>query len=242
MSPKRFAGLAERLLRAGVSPRRIVRLLGEIEAHYDDLVAEAQASGLSRSEGEAQAEARLGPQDVLIAGIMARPELRSWARRWPWLAFVLLPLLGFALLFALSMLVMVGTVSLSEHVLGSAPVHSRILPVLCEALILVALWIAPIAAAGVACLLAAHRRAPLIWPILGCVLVALVGAMTNAGFEFPRAGHGMLNAGIGFPLRGPLGFVRVAATLISILVPFLWFTLLKGGGEPAPPATGPAID
>ncbi len=236
MSPKRFAGLAERLLRAGVSPRRIGRLLGEIEAHFDDLVAEAQASGLSRAESEAQAQARLGSEDAFIAGILARPELRSWARRWPWAAFIALPLLGFALLFVVSMLVMIAAVSFSEHVLGIAPVHSRVLGALCEVLVLGALWVAPIAAAGVACLLAAHRRTPLMWPILGCVLVALVGAMTNAGFDFRTAAHGTLNAGIGFPIRGTLGALRVAATLMIILVPFLGFMLR------ARPAPGAAID
>jgi hypothetical protein len=242
MSPKRFPSLAERLLRAGVSPRRIGRLLGEIEAHFEDVVAELQASGLSRTESEAQAEARLGPDDAFVAGIMARPELRSWARRWPWVAFVVLPLLGLDLLFVLSMLAMVGAVNFSKNVLGIAPMHSRVLQAICEALILNALWIAPIAAAGVACLLAAHRRAPVLWPIAGCILVALIGAMTNAGFEFRTAAHGELNAGIGFPIRGVLGSLRVATTLVTILVPFLWFMLPKLRGERAPRAARQALD
>jgi len=242
MSPKRFPSLAERLLRAGVSPRRIGRLLSEIEAHFDDVVAELQASGLSRSESEAQAEARLGPDDAFVAGIMARPELRSWARRWPWAAFIVLPLFGFAALFVLSMLAMAGAVSFSSHVLGVPLTHSRVVPMVCEALVLNALWVAPIAAAGVACLLAAHRRAPVLWPIIGCILIALVGAMTNAGFKFDTAVHGELNAGIGFPIRGVLGSLRVAATLITILVPFLWFMLPKLRGERAPRAPRHAID
>lgn len=72
MNPQRFASLAERLLKAGVSPRRIARLLG----------------------------------------------------------------------------------------LGVAPVRSGVLPFVFEALVLGALWVAPVAAAGAACLLASHRRAP----------------------------------------------------------------------------------
>src|SRR5258706_14441396 len=80
----RFAGLSERLLRAGVGPRRVRRLVSELEAHFDDLVAELQSTGLSRSESESQAAVRLGTEDVLAASIITRPELRSWARRWPW--------------------------------------------------------------------------------------------------------------------------------------------------------------
>jgi hypothetical protein len=242
MSPKRFPSLAERLLRAGVSPRRIGRLLSEIEAHFDDVVTELQASGLSRAESEAQAEARLGPDDAFVAGILARPELRSWARRWPWAAFVVFPLLGFALLFVLSMLAMAGAVNFSNHVLGIPLTHSRVVTNICEALVLNAEWVAPIAAAGVACLLAAHRRAPVLWPIAGCVVIALVGAMTNAGFKFDASAHGQLNAGIGFPIRGVLGSARVAATLITILVPFLWFMLPKLRGERAPRTPRQAID
>jgi len=242
MSPKRFASLTERLLRAGVSPRRIGRLLGEIETHFDDLVSEFQASGLTRAESEARAEARLGSEDAFVEGVMARPELRSWARRWPWAAFVLFPLVGWALLFVLAMLVMAGAISFFNHVLGIAPGHSRGLALLCEALLLAALWVAPIAAAGAACLLAAHRRAPLVWPIVGCVLVALVGAMTNGGFQFPSPSHGVLNAGIGFPIRRPLGTIRVATTLVAILVPFLWFAVSKLRGQRAAPAAGAALE
>ena len=242
MSPKRFASLAERLLRAGVSPRRIGRLLGEIEAHFDDVVTELEESGLSRAESEAQAEARLGPEDAFVAGIMARPELRSWARRWPWVAFIVLPLFGFALLFVLSMLAMAGALAFTIHVLGVPLIHARVLPIICEALVLNALWVAPIAAAGVACLLGARRRVPVLWPIAGCILVAFIGAMMNAGFELQTTTHGLLNAGIGFPNRGALGSLRMAATLITILVPFLWFMLPKLRGERAPRAPRPAID
>jgi hypothetical protein len=140
---------------------------------------------------------------------------------------------------------MVGAVAFSDHVL-SVHLDSRVLRAICAALVLVALWVAPVGAAGTACLLAAHRRAPILWPIAGCVLVALVGAMTNASFEFRTAvPHGTLSAGIGFPIRGTQGSLRVGATLVTILVPFLWFMLPKVRGEQgahSPPPPRQAID
>ena len=84
MAGGRFAGLSERLRHAGISPRRVSRLISELEAHFDDLVAEFQSTGLSQAESESQAAVRLGAEDVLAASIIARPELHSWARRWPW--------------------------------------------------------------------------------------------------------------------------------------------------------------
>src|SRR5437762_12715525 len=123
MTTRRFEGLSQRLLRAGIAPRHVKRLISELEAHFDDLAAQQRSVGLSQAESESQAAVRLGTDDVLIANILARPELHSWARQWTWLAFVLLPLLALPLQFVLSMLAAVGVVSFSTQVLGM-PAHN----------------------------------------------------------------------------------------------------------------------
>jgi len=230
MARKRFAGLAERLLRAGVAPRHVTRLVSELQAHFEDLVAEARSTGLSLAESESQAANRLGAEDVLAARIIAQPELRSWARQWPWLAFALLPLLFLVLQFVLSMVASVGVVSFSTQVLGMTASHPGSVPWICEALETYALWVAPPTAAGAACFFAARLRAPLFWPLVGSMLVALVGAMTNAGFEWsstvPKAS---LSGGIGFafPDVDPVMKLRLTLTLVTILAPFLWFRHAK---------------
>ena len=221
----RFAGLSERLRRAGISPRRVRRLISELEAHFDDLVAEFHSTGLSQTESESQAAARLGTEDVLAASIIARPELRSWARRWPWLAFAVLPLLSLPVQFVLSMLAAVGVFAFSVHTLGMTPLHPGPVPWICEALQAYALWIAPMLAAGAACFLAARYRAPVLWPIVGSILIAFLGAMTNAGFDWsPALPQGAISAGIGFrfPDMDPAMGFRVLLTLVPILAPFLW--------------------
>jgi hypothetical protein len=222
MPGERFAGLAERLRNAGISPRRVSRLICELEAHFDDLVAEFRSTGLSQAESESQATVRLGTVDVLAASIIARPELRSWARRWPWLAFTVLPLLSLPVQFVLSMLATVGVVTFSTHTLGMTSLHPGPVPWVCEALQAYALWIAPMVAAGAACFFAARYRAPLLWPIIGSILIALLGAATNASFHWsPALPKGAISAGIGF--RFPdIGFARVLLTLVTILAPFLW--------------------
>ena len=221
----RFAGLSERLRRAGISPRRARRLISELEAHFDDLVAEFHSTGLSQTESESQAAARLGTEDVLAASIIARPELCSWARRWPWLAFAVLPLLSLPVQFVLSMLAAVGVFAFSVHTLGMTPLHPGPVPWICEALQAYALWIAPMLAAGAACFLAARYRAPVLWPIVGSILIAFLGAMTNAGFDWsPALPKGAISAGIGFrfPDMDPAMGFRVLLTLVPILAPFLW--------------------
>jgi hypothetical protein len=236
MSGGRFAGLSERLRHAGISPRRVSRLISELEAHFDDLVTEFQSTGLSQGESESQAAVRLGAEDVLAASIIARPELHSWALRWPWLAFAVLPLLSLPVQFVLSMLAAVGVFSFSVHTLGMTPLHPGPVPWVCEALQAYALWIAPMVAAGAACFFAARYRAPALWPIIGSILIAFLGAATNAGFHWsPALPKGAISAGIGFrfPDIGPAVSFRVLLTLITILVPFLWARRRESGAENA---------
>jgi hypothetical protein len=206
------------------------RLISELEAHLEDLVAELQSTGLSQAESESQASVRLGTEDVLAASILARTELRSWARHWPWLAFAVLPLLSLPAQFVLSMLAAVGVFSFSVHTLGMTPLHPGAVPWVCEGIQAYALWIAPMLAAGAACFFAARYRAPVLWPIIGSILIAFLGAATNAGFQWsPALPKGALSAGIGIPGRGPAIGFRVLLTLVVVLAPFLWARYRESG-------------
>lgn len=225
MTTQRFEGLSQRLLRAGIAPRQVKRLVAEIEAHFADLVAELRSAGLSQAESESQAAVRLGTEEVLIANILAHPELRSWARQRPWLAFVLLPLLALAVQVVLSMLAAVGVIAFSTQVLGITALYPGPVPWVVRGLQAYGVWIAPIVAAGAACFLAVRSSAPLIWPIVGCALIAILGAATNASFEWsPAVPRGVLSGGIGlnFPDLGPTSALRVILTILTVLVPVLW--------------------
>jgi len=225
MTAQRFEGLSQRLLRAGIAPRHVKRMVAEIEAHFADLVAELRSAGLSQAESESQAAVRLGTEDVLIANILAHPELRSWARQRPCLAFVLLPLFALAVQFALSMLAAVAVIAFSTQVLGITALYPGPVPWVVRGLQAYGVWIAPIAAAAAACFLAVRSGAPLTWPIAGCALVALLGAATNASFEWsPAVPRGVLSGGIGLhlPDLGLTGGLRASLTILTVLVPILW--------------------
>lgn len=52
---------------------------------------------------------------------------------------------------------------------------------------------------------------------------ALIGSATNAGFEWRQSlPYGVLTAGIGVRGRGPLMPLRLAITLLGMLIPVLW--------------------
>ena len=206
MTVRRFDGLSQRLLRAGIAPRHIRRLVAEFEAHFADVVAEQRSAGLSQGESESQAAVRLGTDDVLIANILARPELHSWARHWPWLAFVLLPLLALPVQFVLSMVAAAGVLAFSTQVLGMTALHPGAVPWVVAGLQAYGMWIAPLAAAGAACFLALRSGAPLAWPIVGSALIApswcchereaSSGRLPSREVRYPRA------SGFTFPTWG----------------------------------------
>lgn len=232
MNTQRCEGLSRRLLRAGIAPRHVKRLIAELEAHFADLVAELRSTGLSQAESESQAAVRLGTDDVLVANILARPELQSWVRRWPWLALVLLPLLALPVQFVLSMLAAVGVVTFSTQVLGLTALHPGAVPWVVGGLQTYAVWIAPMITAGAACILAVRYGASMVWPIVGSALIAFLGATTNASFEWsPTAPRGVLSGGIGlpFPDVGLARTLRAILTLLIVLVPFLWLRRRANG-------------
>ena len=51
---------------------------------------------------------RLGQQDAIAAEVLAKPELRSWPERWPWIVSLLRPVLLLLLLPALPVLACAG--------------------------------------------------------------------------------------------------------------------------------------
>jgi hypothetical protein len=91
-------GLQKELLRCGIAPRHVRRTVSELSDHYDDLVEEALHDGASRIEAHAYANQVIGEIADIGAAVRARPELRSWAFRFPRVAAVVYPLTFLALL------------------------------------------------------------------------------------------------------------------------------------------------
>jgi hypothetical protein len=235
MRSDRFERIRERLLRGGVAPRQVHRTILELEDHFTDLVTELQAAGHSREESESQAATRLGSDDVFVASVLAHPELRSKARRWPWLAFGVLPLATFVVLFALSLVLLAEVFEFSEHALGAMPTNSPTLYWVRAVLEANALWLTPVIAAALACFEAARRRAPTVWPLIGTILIALLGAMTQVSLDWSAATpRGDLSAGLGLHFATILTTVfRATVTISAVLIPYFWWrrTHESSGGE-----------
>lgn len=175
MPSHELEGLRERLLRAGVAPRHVRRYLRELLDHHDDALCAELAKGTPRAAAHEAAWARLGTEESLAQCMLARPELRSKAARFPALVFGLVPVLGwigapFALAGALSLLPdMQGTPALVDAYHALCFVHMRLLPVLLGVVALEA---------------AARRRLRAFWPLSGAGAISVL-AGTLTAYSFP---------------------------------------------------------
>jgi len=106
-SPK-LTALTTSLRDGGVSAAYISRLVAELDDHYADLEQEERATGREPAVAAVEALRRLGQQDRIAAEVLAKPELRSWPYRWPWIVRVLRPVLLLLLLPAVPVLACAG--------------------------------------------------------------------------------------------------------------------------------------
>ena len=190
MQPRQFELLGKRLLRSGIRPRHVRRYLRELRDHFDDAVQEELKNGVGRATAEESAARRLGELDLLVESALARPELLSWSRRWPWAVYIVAPLLLYSAAFVATILVMVGLVPTTE-----VPFPAPLLEVL-KAIRLFNLYVLPVIAASGFALLARRRGVSRGWAWASVTLITFVGALPNLDVYADAVG-----AGIGFATR-----------------------------------------
>jgi len=210
------------LIQAGIAPRRARRILREFAEHHADLVAEHISLGDSASDARLAAGARLGTEQQLVANLLARPELRSWAHRLPSLAFGVAPVLSFALAFVVSLLALMALVEWRQAADGARSAASPLIQWIGAYAGIYLLWALPCAVAALLAFMALRRREASIWPCVGIAAVCFVGALTNFSVSLPPGAPSM-RAGIGIGtghIRAIL--MRAGSTAAPVLLPFLW--------------------
>lgn len=86
-----LARLRRTLLAAGTAPAVVERTISELDDHFADLVEAGTANGVGLAEAERDALALLGDVKSLADAVRCRPELKSWAWRWPRVACAVYP-------------------------------------------------------------------------------------------------------------------------------------------------------
>lgn len=91
------------LLQEGCPIQWIRRMEGEVSDHREDLMEAWRARGLPAAEAQARAELELGDPEELAEKLAAVKRLSSWFGRHGLLAFGLLPVVGFPVLWVLAL-------------------------------------------------------------------------------------------------------------------------------------------
>ncbi|HUD54234.1 MAG TPA: hypothetical protein VMR02_03330 [Terracidiphilus sp.] len=170
-----FDELRERLLRAGVAPRHVRRYLRELSEHLADLRAEEERAGKSTSEAGAAALTRLGGVDALANAMIGKRQLQAWSARAPWAMFSAGPLacLAGAYLIACCILWTGWQMFLPGTKTPFVPVDG--LAVFYFGVGRMIYWGAPVLVGWGIGVTAARQRLNATWPLVGLVLIALVG-------------------------------------------------------------------
>lgn len=214
----------ERLVRGGIAPRRARRALREFAEHRSDIVRERLNLGESAAQSALAADARLGTAGALVDKMLACPELKSWYRRRPWLAFALAPVGAFCALFVGLSLAILAVVNLYKATLGDLHAAPSLLQGISTGIEHAATWGIPVVVSGAVALAALRRRESSLWPMAGVLLICMIGGCTNFDLVLPSVSATPgLNIGIGFSTAAPVPpLSRAAAMAFVTLLPYLW--------------------
>ena len=218
--------LSEQLLRGGISPGCVVRLIAELRDHHADLAESALADGMSMEDARKQADSLLGTQDDILSDTLAREELKSWAARWPWALYGVMPPVILVATVALTLYLVVAISQIVTSIAGEPSVAPPWVATTTDVLSLFLMYVNPILLGAAICYIAIRRRSSWLWPVLGIVLVAILGGLSAIGVEWGEAGQSsQLFVGTSFipPFPDKLATaIRISLNLLVVLTPYVY--------------------
>ena len=226
--------LSRELLRGGISPRRVRRVVRELRDHYRDLQTDALAKGMNPGEAQTWAVSRLGTEQDVASEMLARPELRSWAARWPWAVYALLPpvvLVGLTVLLVLAITGPVFELYTSQlDARGIKAPHSWFVGSVNYTLMAFQ-YATPLILCTTFCWMAVSRRTDSPWPILGIVVAGVLGGSFYMGMNWGEDQWSMtVSLFLYPPYPHPLeSAIRIFANILLTLTPYLYWIRRQTG-------------
>jgi len=208
----------KRLLRGGISRRYADRAVKEWQDHLEDLVQKAGPESTFSESANNAALMQFGALEPLVQDMLRREELKTWAWRYPRLLFLLSPflcLLGGVALVAIAILVFGAIIDTADIAADAVPhwlvwAAHGLFGFLCFGL-------APTIVSAF-CVFARRRHVPLLWPLTGVSLAALLGAGWDYTITFPAAeGQGEIALAWGWAALGiPVSDSHDAQTIAKL--------------------------
>lgn len=228
MADPRFDELRESLLEAGVAERKVRRAVMEIESHFQQLIEEECERGASASDARIKAHVLLGTNEVLVRSYAARPELCTWARRWPAIWFMVLPLIAYIGICAATLLAGFAIANHLAPYLHQVHIAPKVTHAVDLAARIVFLWLFPLVVAAAFGVFAYRRRVSLRWPFSGIALISALASLVNVGVRItggPTPGE--VGAGIGLSPESLPGQLIRAVVLASLAMVPLWLAMRR---------------
>jgi hypothetical protein len=223
---KSLSELREHLLRAGVAPRHVQRYLDELADHFADLAAEGERAGLGRDEAEAAALLRLGGVEHLSRAMIEQRQLQSWSARAPWAAFGLVPLLLLAGAYFVACFILWSgwKIFLQGNESPFVPLDGFAVFYFGAGKLLY--FCAPVMIGWGIGIIAARQRFTPLWPIIGCVVIALVGSAARVHASRPsipgRVGNISMSLSLGSSFQAvSSGMLHALMILLFAVPPYL---------------------
>jgi hypothetical protein len=230
MPEKHFASLTEQLLRAGVAPTHVRRLVTELESHYESLLEDERARGQPREVAQELARRKLGADEEIVKRVLEQPALKSWGARWPFSFCGVGPTLALAVSSVAAIAALVLALQVGGYMDPAASMSSAGVPSWLrhgtERAGLLVIYGLPVLWACLLARYAATRRLRVLWPLTGILLIAVLGATTNFSIDWPHAGiAGRVSAGVGFSTQVAslvsLGLRSLVAVVFAVAAYYL---------------------
>jgi len=223
--------LSEQLVKGGISPRCVVRLIAELRDHHADLAESALADGMSVEDARKQADSLLGTQDDILSDTLAREELKSWTARWPWALYGVMPPVILVATVALTLYLVVAISRVVTLFAGEFSLVPAWAAAATNVLSLFLMYVSPMLLGAAIGYIAIRRRSSWLWPVLGIVLVAILGGLSIIGIDLGEAGHlSRLYVGTSFipPFPDKLATaIRISLNLLVVLTPYVYLVRRK---------------
>ena len=217
-----YRRLSNRLLKGGISPRRVRRIVIELRDHFLDLKSGAIAGGMREAEAETWAASRLGTEQEVTDAMLAKPELQSWVTRWPWAIYMLMPTL---LLDVLNLLVLGLVFGLVSALSGSAHSPDPWFASTIDGIMATVEYAAPLIVCAAFFWMAVKRRSKSPWLIPGIVLAGVLGGSFHMGVDWGQYPWELgLSHFVLPPHPYPLeSITRIVVNVLLPLVPYLYW-------------------
>jgi hypothetical protein len=186
------------LRRRGLPRSYIERVVGEMDDHRADLVAEGRGLGLDADGAGLSAAERLGHPERLADLVVAQYRRRTFLGRHPAFTFLVAPVLctlaGWAFtLFAF----IIPAAMLGETIVRQTSIAT--FEWLCRATNDVAWFVPPAAVMALCCRLAHRTGRGWPWLAASCAVMALLTGSFRSAQTLTPDGHGALSVGFGAP-------------------------------------------